>query len=102
MKFTLFFIVCIMYLLTKRYNEYDFSETLWIDFIIQSVHIIALIFIFIIIVYNKEPFIALFCAYVLHKNLCWFTGDFEYENDEKDQKHEKDIESNDESNSKKE
>ena len=82
MKITLFFMICIMYFLTKRYNEYDFYEVRWLDLLVQLLHIFTLIYMFIIIVSIQEPYLALFCGYVLHKNLNWFTGDLIYEDDE--------------------
>lgn len=82
MKITLFLMVCIMYFLTKRYNEYDFYENRWLDLLVQVLHIFTLIYMFIVIVSIQEPYLALFCAYVLHKNLNWFTGDLVYEDDD--------------------
>ena len=86
MKFVLFFIVFIMYLLTKRYNDYDFFKKHFLDLIVQFFHIITLGYIFYVLVSLNAPFIALFCAYVLYENLECFKSnlkdEYEYENDE--------------------
>lgn len=76
MKITLFFIVAIMFILTKRYNEYDFFENHWLDLLVQAFHIFTIIIVFFFIIYHTAPFIALFCAYVLHKNIDWFMDAF--------------------------
>ena len=98
MKTTLFFMVIIMYFLTKRYNEYDFYESFWLDFMVQLLHIFTLGYIFIVIVSINEPWLALLCAYVLHKNLNWFSGltndDLKYEEDDDEKEKDKDNDNN--------
>lgn len=98
MKFTLFFIVFIMYILTKRYNEYDFFKNSFLDLSIQLLHIVTLGYIFYYLVNINLPIIAFFCAYVLFKNIDCFidniTDNYEYAADDNDESENKLTEDN--------
>lgn len=84
MELLLFFMVCIMFFLTTRYNHYDCLENPFLDLLIVTIHIITIGYIFYTLVSINSPFIALFCAYVLFKNIDWFIQCIKGEDTEED------------------
>lgn len=102
MKLMLFLLVSIMFILTKRYNEYDFFENRWLDLLLQVFYIFTIIIIFFFITSNNAPLISLYCAYVLHKNINWFMTAFndDYEYSDKENNNEDNEDENNENSTK--
>ena len=61
-----------MYFITKSYNSGNHFKIFWIDVLVQVLHIITLLFIFLILAKNTYliyRIFSFFCFYVLIKNI---------------------------------